>query len=131
MGYGQNPLDYPFSWVPFSFSSVDLIFSNRQNNPCQISYFSYFYACGNSTFKTSTKTKRNIILKNLQTFSHSPIGTFFLSYIFKIDPISDNKLFKDDMKIIQLLRRLLLKSQNIKVQTLYKMNVLYLSFCSV
>ena len=38
----QNPLDYPLSWVPFSFSSVDSIFSNRHNNPRQIPYFSFY-----------------------------------------------------------------------------------------
>ena len=41
-GYGQNPLDYPLPWVPFLFRSADPIFSNRQNNPRQIPYFSYF-----------------------------------------------------------------------------------------
>ena len=42
MGDGQNPLDYPESRVPITFSSVDPIFSNRQNSPPQIPYFSYF-----------------------------------------------------------------------------------------
>ena len=70
--YGQNSLDYPFSCVPFSFSSVDPIFSNHQNNPRQIPYFSYFYERGNSTFKTMIKTKTTHYFKiTFKTFAHS------------------------------------------------------------
>ena len=64
--YGQNSLDYPFSCVPFSFSSVDPIFSNHQNNPRQIPYFSYFTCVENQPLKKRLKQKRHIIFKNLQ-----------------------------------------------------------------
>ena len=62
-GCHRKPLDYPLPWFPISISSVDPIFSNRQNNPRHIPYFSYFYVRGKSTFKTTIKTKRRIILK--------------------------------------------------------------------
>ena len=53
-GYGQTTSSLSPCWVPFSFSSVDPIIRNCKNNPHQIHYFSYFYACGKSTIKTKT-----------------------------------------------------------------------------
>ena len=49
-GYHQKQLDYPLLWVPISISSVDPIFSHRENNPRHIPYFSYFYASGKSDY---------------------------------------------------------------------------------
>ena len=63
--YIWNPLDHPLPWVQLSISSVETIFRNRQKNPRQIPYFSYFYACGNLTFKTRIKTKTTHHFKNL------------------------------------------------------------------
>ena len=71
-GYHRTPPDYPLSWVSILFSSVDAIFSNRLNNSRQLPYFSYYYACGKSTFKTTIKTKTTYYLKKTYNkFSHS------------------------------------------------------------
>ena len=64
-GHHRKPLGYPLSRVPISFSSVDPIFSKRKNNPRLIPYFSYFYACEKSTFKTTVKIKSTHFFENL------------------------------------------------------------------
>ena len=62
-----------FNWF------LDLTFSNRQDNPRQIPYFSYFYACGKLTFKTTIKTKTTHYFDKRTThfLICLAIGTFF------------------------------------------------------
>ena len=57
-----NPIDYPVSWVPFSISSVYPSFSNLENNPHPIPYFSYFTRVENLLLKQRFKQKLHIIL---------------------------------------------------------------------
>ena len=65
-GYGQNSLDYPNPWVPFSISSVDPIFSNSKTILVISLIFHIFTRVENQPLKRRLKQERRIFFTNLQ-----------------------------------------------------------------
>ena len=110
----QGLLAEPFR--EFHFQLVPLIPYSEITITILTIIFHIFTHVENQPLKQQLKHKRPIILKNLQNVFSVAIETLFNeNYIScKINLISDNKLCKDDMKIIQLFRRF-------QVQTLHKL----------